>query len=73
MSFSECMNILKTLSVTKISHNLNFSVYIFNACVTNRMPNALEMNLKAFTRKEHPITADINKTLTEIERNMIKL
>ena len=36
------------------------------------MLNALEMNLKAFTRKENPIPADKNRTLTKIERNMRK-
>ena len=36
------------------------------------MLNALKMNRKAFTRKENPIPADKNRTLTKIERNMRK-
>ena len=36
------------------------------------MLNALKMNRKAFTRKENPIPADKNQTLTKIERSMRK-
>ena len=40
-------------------------------CV-NKVPNALEINLKAFTRKESPIPADGKQTLTKIKRDMRK-
>ena len=36
------------------------------------MLNALKMNRKAFTRKENPIPADKNQTLTQIEPSMPK-
>ena len=36
------------------------------------MLNVLKMNLKAFTRKENPILADKNQTLTQIEPSMPK-
>jgi len=36
------------------------------------MLNAWEMNLKAFTRKENPISVDKNRTLTKIKRNVRK-
>ena len=38
----------------------------------NGMLNALEMNCKAFTRKENPIRANKNKMLTKIEQNIGK-